>query len=213
MRVAAVACAIAALAFAAAVLAAEGKQAAGGCDECVAAPQGAQAGQAAQEEQPDDLARTLAEEALKARRERAERWHLTQRDLWLIGRSRAHMHAIRRRVDDLLQELAVVMYDPQATDEERQQKAERIAAEIRRLQEADRQLQLQLIQQTGADKDPVKYAALMLMGAIDSGRRVMCQVKVGVAGGANELPHIPIPGHMRRQLRRQWRGQQQQPAQ
>ncbi len=159
----------------------------------------AQSDQTSPAQQPDDLAATVMQEARRKRLELFQEWGFTLQDLLVIRTYKARMHRIRDQLEDALQQLAVVMYTENEDPQVRKQTAEQIAERCRKLQEEDRKLQEELMERVGAKDDPLKLAGLMLMGCVDSGRRVLCEISPGVAGGAQGTGLPLARGHELRQ--------------
>ncbi|MBC7289432.1 MAG: hypothetical protein H5T86_15595 [Armatimonadetes bacterium] len=164
----------------------------------------------------DNLAAVIVGDAIREQIQTYRDWGFSPQDLRLIFTYKARMHQLRQQLDDALQKLAVVMYTRYEDPELRLKAAREAMAECRRVQQEDERLQQELIQKLGAENDPVKMAGLVLLGVASGGRRTLCQVKVGVAGGAQAIgSRVATPGlrqsfnggqgNRERWLRR-WRG-------
>jgi hypothetical protein len=156
-------------------------------------------GQGAELEPADSLAQVLRQETLQDRLEIAREWGFEPQQLLLIRAYKARMQRLHWEMTEALQQLAVVMYTP-ADDPGQRQAAARAAVErCRQLAEQDRQLQEELIERLGARDDPVKMAALMLLGAVGQ-RRTVCEIRPGVAGGAQGAPALLQGPNLRHSL-------------
>ncbi|MCD6350588.1 MAG: hypothetical protein J7M26_00605, partial [Armatimonadetes bacterium] len=165
-----------------------------GAEQCQAtAGDGQQCESGQSQQNPDNLALTIKQDAVKERLETLQAWGFTGSDLLLIRRYKAQMHRLREQMEDALQELAVQMYSDAPDPQEQAEVAQKIVEKISALQQQDRQLQQELIRQIGANSNPMKMAGLMLLGAVANGRRTMCEVKPGVSGGS-QGPGIPLHG-------------------
>lgn len=171
-------------------------------------------------DKPDDLAATLRTESLQTRIKTMQEWGFSLQELQLIRAYKRRMHAVREQLEDALQALAVTMYTEYEEPEQRKKAAQEAVERCRRLAEEDRRLQDELIERVGAKDDALKMAGLILLGAVDGGRRVMCEVSPGVAGGAQGAGlHIgpvarprPGPPAWRWNNRARWMFRGRQPA-
>ncbi len=151
------------------------------CRQC-AAEQDARG--AAGDQPADNLAAVLREDTRRERIQTLQEWGFTLQELQLIRAYKMRMHRLKEQLDEALQNLAVIMYSRYEDPKQRLEVARAALEKCQQIQREDERLQQELIDRVGARDDPVKMAGLILLGAVSGGRRTMCEVHVGVAGGA-----------------------------
>lgn len=158
------------------------------CPSCQADEQkeclSCQSGHTSGNEAADNLAVVVREDTRRERIETMQEWGFSLQELQLIRAYKARMHRLKEQLDDALQTLAVVMYSRYEDPQQRLEAAQKALQRCQELQREDERLQQELIERVGAADDPVKMAGLILLGAVGGGRRTLCEVHVGVAGGA-----------------------------
>ncbi len=140
-------------------------------------------------EQPADLGKVLAQQDLKARLDFAEGVGFTPEHLKTIFVTKHQIHKLQNDVRLSLTELAVALTSEAEDAEFKRQAAEKYLKAKAEFDSEYAELQEKLISDIGADDDPLKMAALMIMGVVDSGRRITCAVQSAVSGGASPGVH------------------------
>ena len=161
-------------------------------------------------EPADNLATVVREDTRRERIETLQEWGFTLQDLQLIRAYKMRMHRLKEQLDDALQNLAVIMYSRYEDPKQREEVARAALEKCQAIQREDERLQQELIERIGAKDDPVKMAGLILLGAVYGGRRTMCEVHVGVAGGA-QATGASLGGPQLRQTLGGWRARPPRP--
>ncbi len=149
----------------------------------------AEAGSSESGEQPADLGKVLAQQDLRARLEFAEDVGFTPEQLKTIFMTKRQIHELQDELRLSLTELAVALTSEAEDAEFKRQAAEKYLAAKAEFDSKYAEVQEKLISDIGADTDPLKMAALMIMGAVDNGRRISCAVQSAVSGGASPGVH------------------------
>ena len=138
----------------------------------------------ADEEPVFDIAGELSGGARQARAEFCRSVGFSERDMMAIFTTKFRIHRIQTELKTSLAAMAVAVLDAGDGDSEKLAAAERYVAERERLLAEQAGLEEALVRRVGADGDALKMAALMVLGAVDSGRRVTCAVNSEVSGGS-----------------------------
>jgi hypothetical protein len=156
-----------------------------GCATC-GKSEGQQVSSPTTQPKPDDLGIVLKSEALGERIGTMQEWGFTAEDMRAIRIAKLRMLRLKQQLEDELQALAVAMYSKNDDPAARLEAAKQAVEKCKRIEQQDKQLQDELVRAVGAADDPVKMAGLILLGAVGGGRRTMCEVRPGVAGGAQD---------------------------
>ena len=140
-------------------------------------------------EQPADLGKVLAQQDLRARLEFAEGVGFTPEQLKTIFVTKHRIHKLQDDLRLSLTELAAALTSEGEDAEFKRQAADKYLAVKAEFDSEYAEVQEKLISDVGADDDPLKMAALMIVGAVDNGRRVTCAVQSAVSGGASPGVH------------------------
>ena len=130
-----------------------------------------------------DIQKSARGAARKEKLEFAQEMGLTQEHMRTIFRTKGALHRMQEELRRDLEAMAVMLQGPGAEED----KLAAVEAYLSRREEIlakQAEMELKLLETIGAHDDPMKVAALMVMGVLDSGRRVLCSVHSGVAGGA-----------------------------
>ncbi|MFQ6097860.1 MAG: hypothetical protein ACE5O2_09040 [Armatimonadota bacterium] len=108
---------------------------------------------------------------------------LTPRDVFTIMRAKGEMHRLQERLLAEAAALSVVLQTREADDEQVAEAVKRYVdlknwtvGEMKKIQD-------DLIARLDAENNPRAMGALLIMGAVDNGTRLLCAIHNGVAGG------------------------------
>lgn len=136
-----------------------------------------------------DLGEVLEDQTVRDRLDFAEMAGFTRDELRMILVTRRQIHRTQDELQASLVEMAVAL---QSEAEDEQFKRSAVEKYMETKQAADEryhQLQSALIEALGPDEDPLKMGALVVLGVIDSGRRITCAVQSSVSGGVSPGVH------------------------
>jgi len=135
---------------------------------------------------PQDQTRMAAalKDMLAARLEFLEQAGFSLPEIAAVERAKGERVRLQTGLRQAASELAAAVQTPEADEAFVQQALDAYTAAKDATDIRMAELEAALIKQTGAEGDPKKMAALMLMGAVDNGLRVVCAVKSGTIGGA-----------------------------
>jgi len=125
----------------------------------------------------------LRQGPLKARLEFGREMGLTDRDMLAVFRAKREMQRLQEGLRRDLEALAVMLMGP-ATEEDKRAATEAYLRTREETATAQQALEQKLVTSLGAEQDSLKMGALLILGVLDSGRRVLCAVHSEVSGGA-----------------------------
>lgn len=136
-----------------------------------------------------DIGRETAHQTLKTRVEFAEKCGLTPQQLGQVMRAKGRLGFLQHQLAQQTEALAVTLGSMAVTDEDKQAAVERYLASREQALAQYEAVQQEIIKAVGADSNPLAMGALIVLGAVDSGRRITCAVRSPVAGGAGTDVH------------------------
>ena len=152
---------------------------------------------AAAAEEDVDIAGETAHQTLKTRLEFADKCGITPQQLLQVMRAKAHMARLQHQLTQQTEALAVTLGSTTISDQEKQDAVEQYLA-IREASLAQyNAIQQEIVKGVEADSNPLALGALIVLGVVDSGRRVTCAVKSPVAGGAGMDVRGPLGADLR----------------
>jgi hypothetical protein len=148
-----------------------------------------------------DLASELAGQTMKTRLEFAAYCGLTPEQFRTVMGAKVRLALLQAQIRDAARQLAVSLTSDTIPDDEKRTAAEGyVAARADALAQYEA-AEKQIIAAVGADQDALKMGALIVLGVVDSGRRITCTVKSPVSGGAgNDLGASSQRGTLRQSL-------------
>ena len=136
-----------------------------------------------------DIGRETAHQTLKTRVEFADKCGLTPHQLAQVMRAKGRLGFVQHQLAQQTEALAVTLGSTAVTDEDKQAAVERYLALRAQALAQYEAVQQEIITAVGADSNPLAMGALIVLGAVDSGRRITCAVRSPVAGGAGTDVH------------------------
>ncbi|MFP3904774.1 MAG: hypothetical protein ACLFWB_11080 [Armatimonadota bacterium] len=136
-----------------------------------------------------DLGEVLQGQTVRARLDFAEMAGFTKDELGMIMVTRRQIHRIQDELQASLVEMAVALQSESEDEQFKRSAVEKYMETKKAADERYDQLQSALIEALGANEDPLKMGALIVLGVIDSGRRITCAVQSSVSGGVSPGVH------------------------
>lgn len=140
-----------------------------------------------QQRQVTDLREELRDQGdvRQARIEFGREAGFTDEDMRLIFGTKFHLQRLQYRLRGSLEALAVTLLDESEPTDVKAAAVQDYLAQREQILAQMSALQERLIQQVGAQDDPIKMGALIVFGVVDSGRRVLCAVNSEISGGGS----------------------------
>ena len=133
-----------------------------------------------------DVGKVLAEQDHRAKVEFGLGAGFTHLELREIFTTKHQVHRLQEELRSSLTVLAVALQSEAEGEEFKRQAAVDYLAAKAEFDAKYAELQENLIEKVGANDDPLKLGALMIYGALDSGRRITCGVQSAVSGGSSQ---------------------------
>lgn len=136
-----------------------------------------------------DIGKETAYQTIKTRLEFAEKCGISQEQFVQVMRAKGKLHRIGHDLTQKAEALAIALGSDTIGDDEKKAAVEeymKLRAETVAQYNA---IQDEIIKTAGADTNPLAMGALIILGAVDSGKRVTCAIKSPVAGGAGTDVH------------------------